>query len=100
MKDDIFKKLLKLHLPEDYVVAHQKYHWTIELIDFLEELNLIHWESKKYIHGFDTNESVEWKRTIFKKYHTYITTESGFLNVSRNISDYSLIEEYIDFTWN
>ena len=100
LKDDIFKKLLKLHLPEDYVVAHQKYHWTIELIDFLEELNLIHWESKKYIQGFDTNESVEWKKTIFKKYHAYITTESGFLNVSRNISDYSLIEEYIDFAWN
>ncbi len=100
LKHDTFKTLLKQYLPEDYVIAHQQYLWKINLIDFFEEQELIQWESKNYINGFDTNENVEWDKTIFLKFHNRITTESGFLNVSRNISDYTLIEEYPDFAWN
>lgn len=97
---DSFKSLLKQHLPENFVVAHQKYFWTPDLIDFFENQNLIQWETQKYINGFDTNENVEWNKSIFQKYHNRITTESGFLNVSRQISDYNMIEEFPDFTWN
>ena len=93
LKEESFKSLLKLHLPDNFVVAHQKYLWTPNLIDFFEQQNLIQWESKTYINGFDTNENVEWNKTVFQKYHSRITTEKGFLNVSQQISDYSLIEK-------
>lgn len=100
LNDEKFKSLLKQHLPENFVVAHQKYLWTPDLIDFFENKNLIQWETHKYINGFDTNENVEWSRPIFQKYHNRITTENGFLNVSKHISDYSLISDFPDFAWN
>lgn len=100
LKEESFKSLLKQHLPENFVVAHQKYIWTPNLINFFEQQNLIQWESKTYINGFDTNENVDWNKTVFQKYHSRITTEKGFLNVSQQISDYSLIEEFPDFAWN
>lgn len=100
LKDESFKILLKQHLPENFVVAHQNYLWTPNLIDFFEKQNLIQWESKPYINGFDTNENVEWDKTIFQKYHSRITTDGGFLNVSRQISEYSLINDFPDFAWN
>lgn len=100
LNDESFKTLLKQHLPENFVVAHQKYIWTPNLIDFFENQNLIQWETQKYINGFDTNENVLWSRPIFQKYHNRITTENGFLNVSKHISDYSLISDFPGFAWN
>jgi len=99
-KDEAFKQLLKQHLPENFVVAHQKYLWALDLIDFFENQNLIQWETQSYIQGFDTNANVEWSKAIFEKYHNRITTENGFLNVSRQISDYSLLNGFPDFAWN
>ena len=100
LKEEPFKSLLKLYLPDNFVVAHQKYLWTTSLIDFFEQQNLIQWESKAYINGFDTNVNVEWDNTSFEKYQSHITTEVGFLNVSKQILDYSLIEKFPDFAWN
>jgi hypothetical protein len=100
LNDESFKTLLKQHLPENFVVAHQQYLWTPNLIDFFENQNLIQWESQKYINGFDTNENIEWNKTIFHKYHNRIIRENGFLNISKKISDYSLINEFPDFAWN
>ena len=100
LKNDKFKSLLKQHLPDAFIIAHQKYLWTLDLIYFFEEQNLIQWETKTYIQGFDTNENIEWDKLVFEKYHTRITTERGFLNVSQHISDYSLIEQFPDFTWD
>jgi hypothetical protein len=100
LQDESFKSLLKQNLPNNFVVAHQKYLWSINLIDFFEELNLIQWETKTYIQGFETNQNVEWNKSIFEKYHNRITIESGFLNVSQHISDFSLIEEFPDFGWD
>jgi len=100
LKDESFKSLFKQHLPENFVIAHQRYLWTPELIDFFENQNLIQWETQKYIIGFDTNENFEWINPIFHKYHKRIITVNGILNVSKNISDYSLISEFSDFAWN
>ncbi len=100
LKEESFKTLLKQHLPESFVIAHQRYLWTLALIDFFENLNLIQWETQKYIIGYDTNENVEWSKYIFQKYHKRITTEIGFLNVSTQISDYSVINDFPDFAWN
>ncbi|RFS26372.1 DUF4433 domain-containing protein [Chitinophaga silvatica] len=100
LNDESFKILLKKYSPEEFVIAHQKYIWTPGLIDFFEQQNLIQWESKSYIKGFDTNKNVDWNNFIFQRYHNRIATEDGFLNVSQHISDGSLIEEFPDFNWN
>lgn len=100
LNDETFKSLLKQYLPENFAVAHQKYLWTPDLIDYFENHNLIQWETQKYINGFDTNENVDWSKPIFQKYHNRIITENGFLNVSKQISDYDLINQFPDFAWN
>lgn len=100
LTDESFKSLLKQYLPENFVIAHQRYLWTPELIDFFENQNLIQWETRKYINGFDTNENVEWSKPILQKYHNRITTVYGYRNVSKKITDYSLINEFPDFAWN
>ncbi len=100
LNSETFKVLLKQYLPENFVIAHQKYLWTADLIDFFEKQNLIQWETQRYINGFDTNEYVEWSRSIFQKYHNRITSNNGFLNVSEKISDYTLINDFSHFTWN
>ncbi|WP_152378326.1 hypothetical protein [Flavobacterium haoranii] len=100
LKDESFETLLIQYLPENFIIAHQKYIWTLDLIDFFEKQSLIQWETQSYIQGFDTNENVVWSKSIFQKYHNRIMTESGFLNVSRQISDYKLITEFPCFTWN
>lgn len=100
LKDENFKTVLKINLPNHYRISDQTFLWSLELIDFLEELNIINWETKSYIKGLDTNEGVEWDKKTFIKYHNKITTEQGFGNLSKLISDSSLIEEFPDFYWN
>lgn len=100
LNNDNFKTLLKISLPDHYRISDQKFLWSLELIDFLEELNLINWETKSYIQGLDTNEVIEWDKKTFAKYHDKITTDKGFGNVSKLISDSSLIDEFSDFAWN
>lgn len=99
LNSETFTSLFKQHLPENFVIAHQRYLWTSELIDFFENQNLIQWETQKIINGFDTNENVVWSRSIFQKYHNRITTENGFFNVSKQISEYTLINDFSDFAW-
>jgi hypothetical protein len=100
LKDENFKSLLKTSLPNYYRVSDQKFLWSTEIIDFLEELSLINWETKPYIKGLDTNEGIEWNKKTFTKYHDKITTEKGFANVSKHITDSSLIDDFPDFTWD
>lgn len=100
LKEESFKSLLIQYLPDNFVVAHQKYLWTTSLIDFFDQQNLIQWESKTYINGFETNENVEWNRILFQKYQSRISTEKGFLNISKRITDYTLIEDFHNFAWN
>ena len=95
-----FKELLKKQLPENFVVSHQNYIWTKELIEFLDNLNLIQWETTSYINGFDTNENVNWNKDIFHNYYKNITSAQGFFYVSKNITEYSFIESFPDFSWN
>lgn len=99
LKDETFKSLLKNHLPDNFVIAHQKYIWSSNLIEFFEQQNLVQWESKAYINGFDTNENVEWDKDVFQKYYNRIVTEKGHRNISQHISDYALIQEFPDFAW-
>lgn len=100
LKDESFKFLLKENLPGNYRVSDQKYLWSLKLIDFFEELQVINWETNNYINGIDTNEGVEWDRETFTKYYHKITTENGYANVSKHITDAELIEDFPDFIWD
>lgn len=100
LNEEAFKSLLKQNLPDNFIIAHQKFLWTSDLIDFFEEQNLIQWETRSYIHGFDTNEDIVWNKSVFEKYHNRITTKDGLLNVSKHISDYRLIEQFPNFAWD
>lgn len=100
LKDESFKKLLKEYLPENYIVSHQNYLWSKELIEFFDNQSLIQWETTSYINGFDTNENVKWNKDIFTQYYKNITSEQGFFNISKHISEYSFIEDFPDFSWN
>ncbi|WP_323823360.1 DarT ssDNA thymidine ADP-ribosyltransferase family protein [Algoriphagus sp. C2-6-M1] len=100
LKDENFKSLIKAGLPGYYRVCDQKFLWTTEVIDFLNELSLINWETKSYIKGLDTNEWIEWNKKTFTKYHDKVTTQKGFANVSKLITDSSLIDDFPDFTWD
>ena len=100
LKEESFKSLLKENVPSNYRVAHQKYIWSLKLIDFLEELNLINWETTSYIKGFDTNEEIEWNKEIFTKYQHKISTDKGFANVSKHLSAASLIGDFPNFSWD
>jgi hypothetical protein len=100
LKDESFKKLLKEYLPENYIVSHQNYLWTKELIEFFDNQSLIQWETTSYINGLDTNENVKWDKEIFTQYYKNITSEQGFFNISKHISEYSFIEDFPNFSWN
>lgn len=100
LKSESFRSILIKYIPENFIVAHQKYYWSPALIAFFDEHNLIQWESHTYIDGFDTNEHVEWDRTTFQNFHSRINTESGFLNVSRQITDHNLLTDFPAFPWN
>lgn len=100
LKVETFIVLLKKSLPENFVVSHQNYIWSKELIDFFDQQNLIQWATTYYINGFDTNEYLEWNKDIFQQYYIRITSEQGKSNVSEHISDYSLIEDFPDFDWS
>ncbi|MDP4704030.1 MAG: hypothetical protein NWS05_03135 [Polaribacter sp.] len=95
-----FKELLKKQLPENFVVSHQNYLWTKVLIEFLDNLHLIQWETTSYINGLDTNEHLVWNKDIFPQYYKNVTSEQGFFNVSKHITEYSFIEDFPDFKWN
>ncbi|WP_229219055.1 DarT ssDNA thymidine ADP-ribosyltransferase family protein [Dyadobacter sediminis] len=100
LEDHTFRSALKKNLPLNFVVAHQKYFWTIGLIDFFENENLIQWDSASFINGFDTNVYVDWDNDIFMRYHGRIKTSKGYFNVSNRITDYGLIERFPNFCWN
>ncbi len=100
LTDESFRSLLKSNLPRDFRVSEQKYLWSVQLINFLEDLNLINWETRSYIKGLDTNEGVEWNEEILTRYHGKIITQEGFANVSKNITSWSLLERFPTFSWD
>ena len=95
-----FKSLLKTALPENFIISHQNYNWSINTIAFFDELNLINWETTSYSKGFDSNRFVTWNEDIFNKYFHKINSEQGYSTVSSSITDYNLLRKHPTFNWD
>ena len=95
-----FKKVLTESLPENFVIAHQNYSWSFELISYLDDLGLINWVSKPYSKGFDTNQYILWDKRIFKKFSTRIITEEGYSNISSLVTERETILDNSNFNWD
>lgn len=93
-------EVLKLYLPNNFRITHQNYIWSVRVIDFFENLNLINWETTSYSDGFDTNEYVNWDLTIFEKYKQKIISNKGLYNVSTLINNIEIIKSYREFSWD
>lgn len=84
----------------DYQPNQANYFWTEQLINLLETIGFLTWESGKYILGFECNPYLEWNFDYFKRYSSKITTQRGFDFVSKHISDIKIVCEFPDFNWN
>lgn len=76
------------------------YIWSDELIEYLEECDLLHWNTIGSIIGFAQYPYVEWTSEFFKKYNNKITSQGDFSYISENITDITLITEYANFAWD
>jgi hypothetical protein len=72
--------------------------WSIEVISFFDDLNLINWETTSYSKGFDTNIHVHWSEDVFYCFSCKVTSEKGIANISSLITDKSLL--FNDFKWD
>ncbi len=100
INESILHETVKVHLPNNFIIAHQNYIWSLDVIDFFEKLELINWETTSYSDGFDTNEYVNWSLDIFEKYNHKIISEKGLYNISSLISDIEIIKRFKDFNWD
>ena len=98
ISDKKFKQTLNSALPENFNISQQKYLWSIEVISFFDNLNLINWETTSYSKGFDTNISVHWSEDVFNSFSSKVISEKGIANISSLITDNSLL--YKDFKWD
>ena len=76
------------------------YHWSDLLINTLNQVGLIKWESTGYTLGFECNPYLIWDKDFFDKYFQNIKTDQGFSHVSNVINDLNIINSYPDFTWD
>ena len=97
--DEYFKQTLIKTLPEDFIISHQEYLWSIDVISFFDNLDLIKWETTSYTTGFDTNSSVQWSEDIFNRFSNNITSSEGVTNISALISNHTLLFKDWDWDW-
>lgn len=76
------------------------YIWSDELIKYLEECDLLCWNTIGSVKGFAQYSYVEWTPDFFKKYYKKINSVSDYSYISENINDIALITEYPDFIWD
>lgn len=78
----------------------KNYQWSNLLISTLENAGLITWESSEYVSGFECNSYLNWDQEFFNTYFKKIKTENGFRHVSKRISDWTILKQYPDFSWD
>ena len=98
ISDKNFNQTLNSALPENFIISHQKYLWSIEVISFFDNLDLINWETTSYSKGFDTNTYAHWSEDVFDSFSSKVTSEKGIANISSLITDKSLL--FNDFKWD
>lgn len=84
----------------DYSVNQANYYWTSQLIDLLEETGYLTWQSGSFVSGFECNPNIEWNHDFFELYHKKVTTQKGYDFVSKRVSSYKIVLNYLDFDWN
>ena len=84
----------------DYSPSQAQYLWSPVLINLLEQVGYLTWESGNFTLGFECNPFIEWNYDYFKQYYLKITTEKGFSFVSKAIADTSIVLDFSDFNWN
>lgn len=84
----------------NYFPSQADYIWSETLIDLLESIGYLTWESGKYTLGFECNPYTDWSYDFFNKYHSKITTQKGFDFVSSQVLDTNIITDFIEFNWN
>lgn len=85
---------------KDYSPNREKYAWNTILIDLLETIGFLTWESGIYTIGFECNSFIHWNYDYFKKYHSKITTKKGYSFVSQKIEDVNIILDNLNFNWD
>lgn len=83
-----------------YSSDRENYAWNFQLIDFLESIDYLKWESGVYTAGFECNPYINWDYRFFKKYHSKITTEKGFSFISKQNKDIKLVIDFPNFNWD
>ena len=82
------------------LASKSNYIWSDDLIKYLEDCNLLSWNTIGTLKGFAQFSYVEWTPEFFKKYHHKIDAPVDFSYISEKVSDIALIKEYPDFEWD
>lgn len=102
-KSNDFKTLLiqsKETVLQDYSPNQAQYLWNVSLIDLLEQIGYLTWESGNFALGFECNSFIEWTYDYFKQYHSKIATTKGFSFVSKSITDPSIVLDFPELNWS
>lgn len=84
----------------DFTANTSDYIWSNDLIDFLESIGLLTWQSGFFTDGFECNPYVNWSEEYFSRYYSKVTTEKGFEFVSKTIRIPKIVIDNPYFNWN
>lgn len=105
VQNDSFQSVLKSLKHEGCLIAYNlgakpNYAWCDELIDYLEQCEILCWNSTEFVPGFAKYSFVSWDLNFFNKYNHKINTYEDYSHVSGKITDLSLITSHPDFPWD
>ena len=96
--------IINLHKGNNFVsynlAVKSYYAWSDELIDFLEQCEILKWNTIGLAPGFARYNYVTWDSAFFDKYYCKISSQEDYTYVSEHISDISLITKYPEFQWD
>lgn len=85
---------------QGYSANAEIFAWTDSLINWCESLEIIQWNSGRYVSGFEVNPALVWDNVFFANHSEKITNTRGFTHVSSKITDCRLVDQYSDFQWD
>lgn len=83
-----------------YSANNEIFAWTDNLIKWCESLEIIQWNSGRYVSGFEVNQALVWNNIFFATHSGKITSDRGFSHISSKIIDCRLVDQYSDFQWD
>lgn len=82
------------------VLNDKDYVWCDMVIDCLERVGLLVWESTPYMPGFECNPNLIWDEDFFAKYSNKIVSEVGCSCVSKHISTVEILKSNPNWPWD